>query len=359
MLANIGYYSGRIDGTFGPETRAAIRRYQFEIKAELTGRLTAEQATSSSTACGDARRAQGAAMGLRAKFNLVMIAAFAIGLGVATFLAREITTDEAKRQVLNEATLIMRAGTAVRSYTQKEISPLLSEQMSVRFLPHSVPSWSAHTVLREVQKDYPDYSYKEAALNPTNPADRATNWEADIIAAFKRDGELREFVTTRDTPSGQFLTFARPFRLTDRGCLGCHSTPAAAPPTMVDLYGNGNGFGWTAGRRDRRADRLGADDVALTRANQSLLAFVVALSAVFLVMLVALNVLMHFFILKPMQRITALARDVSAGKPDVPEYTVKGKDEIASLGRSFNLMHRSLQNAMRMLENIDDVYARP
>ena len=290
-------------------------------------------------------------MGLRAKFNLVMIAAFAIGLGVATFLAREITTEEAKRQVLNEATLIMRAGTAIRSYTQKEISPLLSEQMAVRFLPHSVPSWSAHTVLRAVQKDFPDYSYKEAALNPTNPADRATNWEADIIAAFKRDGDLNEFVTTRDTPTGQFLTFARPFRLTDRGCLGCHSTPAAAPATMVDLYGNGNGFGWVQG------DVIGAQVVsvpmtlALKRANHSLLAFVGALSAVFVVMLVALNVLMHFFILKPVQQITVLARDVSAGKPDVPEYAVKGKDEIASLGRSFNLMHRSLQNAMRMLEN--------
>jgi HAMP domain-containing protein len=290
-------------------------------------------------------------MGLRTKFNLVMITAFVVGLAVATLLAREITAEEAKRQVLNEATLIMRAGTAVRSYTQKEISPLLSEQMSVRFLPHSVPSWSAHTVLRAVQKDFPDYSYKEAALNPTNPADRASAWEADIIAAFKRDGDLNEFVTTRDTPAGQFLTFARPFRLTDRACLGCHSTPAAAPPTMVDLYGNGNGFGWVQG------DVIGAQIVsvpmrlALARANHSLLAFIAALSAVFLVMLVALNVLMHFFILKPMQRITTLARDVSAGKPDVPEYPVRGRDEIASLGRSFNLMHRSLQNAMRMLES--------
>jgi peptidoglycan hydrolase-like protein with peptidoglycan-binding domain len=45
VLATMGYYPGRIDATFGPETRAAIRRYQFEIKAELTGRLTAEQAT--------------------------------------------------------------------------------------------------------------------------------------------------------------------------------------------------------------------------------------------------------------------------------------------------------------------------
>jgi len=289
-------------------------------------------------------------MGLRTKFNLVMIAAFAIGLITATLLAREITSEEAKRQVLNEATLIMRTGTAIRGYTQNEIRPLLSEQMSVRFLPHSVPSWSAHTVLRQVQKDFPDYSYKEAALNPTNPSDRATNWEADIIAAFQRNGELNEFVATRDTPAGQFLTFARPFRLTDRACLACHSTPAAAPATMVDLYGNGNGFGWVLG------DVIGAQivsipmTIALARANRSLLAFVVALSAVFLVMLVVLNVLMHFFILRPMQRITALARDVSAGKTDVAEYPVKGSDEIASLGRSFNLMHRSLQNAIRMLE---------
>jgi Putative peptidoglycan binding domain/Caspase domain len=44
-LATMGYYSGRIDAVFGAETRAAIRRYQFEIKAELTGYLTGEQAT--------------------------------------------------------------------------------------------------------------------------------------------------------------------------------------------------------------------------------------------------------------------------------------------------------------------------
>jgi protein-histidine pros-kinase len=119
---------------------------------------------------------------------------------------------------------------------------------------------------------------------------------------------------------------------------------------MVDLYGNSNGFGWVLN------DVIGAQivsvpmSVALARANRSLLAFVVALSAVFIGMLVLLNVLMHFFILRPVQKITALARDVSAGKTDVPEYPVKGKDEIASLGRSFNLMHRSLQNAIRMLE---------
>jgi protein-histidine pros-kinase len=68
------------------------------------------------------------------------------------------------------------------------------------------------------------------------------------------------------------------------------------------------------------------------------------------VTLIVLNVLLHYVIIKPIQHITALAGDVAAGKPDVPEFPAKGKDEIASLGRSFNLMHRSLQNAFRLLE---------
>jgi peptidoglycan hydrolase-like protein with peptidoglycan-binding domain len=44
-LVRLGYYDGKIDGVFGPDSRAAIRRYQHEIGAAMTGKLTAEQAT--------------------------------------------------------------------------------------------------------------------------------------------------------------------------------------------------------------------------------------------------------------------------------------------------------------------------
>ena len=44
-LIRLGYYDNPADGLFGPETRAAIRRYQHEIGGETTGRLTADQAS--------------------------------------------------------------------------------------------------------------------------------------------------------------------------------------------------------------------------------------------------------------------------------------------------------------------------
>jgi hypothetical protein len=44
-LAHLGYYGIQVDGVFGPETRAAIRRYQHEIGSETTGRITADEAT--------------------------------------------------------------------------------------------------------------------------------------------------------------------------------------------------------------------------------------------------------------------------------------------------------------------------
>ncbi|PZW50858.1 caspase domain-containing protein [Humitalea rosea] len=44
-LARMGYYLGQPDGRFGPNSRAAIRRFQFEMGTEMTGTLTVPEAT--------------------------------------------------------------------------------------------------------------------------------------------------------------------------------------------------------------------------------------------------------------------------------------------------------------------------
>jgi hypothetical protein len=41
--------------------------------------------------------------------------------------------------------------------------------------------------LNYLHSDYPDYTHKQATLNPANLRDRAVNWEADVIQIFHPD----------------------------------------------------------------------------------------------------------------------------------------------------------------------------
>ena len=288
-------------------------------------------------------------MGLKAKFNIVMGIALLVGLALAAILSQRVLQDNAEREVLREAALITAHASAVRGYTVSEIEPLLRDQMKVRFLPHTVPSWAAQTNFRTVQAKFPDYSYKEAALNPTNPSDRATDWEADIIQQFRRDSNLTEFVTKRETPTGTAIVVSRPIRITDAACLSCHTTAAQAPAAMIDLYGPANGFGW------KLNEVIGAQIISVPtavadqRANKLLTVYLSGLVGIFAVMMLLVNLLLHYVIVQPVRRISAAASDVSMGNMEAPEVEVKGRDEIASLSGSFNRMRRSLANAMKMI----------
>jgi HAMP domain-containing protein len=289
-------------------------------------------------------------VGLKAKFNLVMIVAFAAGLVVAAAVSWRIVQENARRAVLDQAKIMMEAATDVRGYTVRTIVPLLQQDLKTEFLPASIPSFAAQTSFADLQKRFPDYSYKEAALNPTNPGDRATDWQADIINAFAHDPSRSDLITERQTPTGDVLSLSRPFRLTNNSCLECHSTPDKAPATMIALYGKDNGFNWQLG------SVIGAQivsvpmQVALAVAYRNFLILLAGLGGAFLVMIMLLNVMLHIFIVRPVKTISHMAGEVSLGNMDVPEYTAAGKDEIASLATSFNRMRRSLENAMKMLE---------
>lgn len=289
-------------------------------------------------------------MGLKAKFNLVILAAFLIGLGLAAAYSWRTTQHVARQEVLQQANIMLASAIAIRNYTDTEIAPLLAQQNQVRFLPQTIPFFAAQANLRALTQKFPDYTYKEAALNPTNPADKATDWEAAIIDTFRNDPTLTDFTRTRETPDGPILSIARPIRITDKGCLECHSTPQAAPASMINLYGSQNGFGWQLGSVQGAQIVSVPMRVALQRARQTFVADVGALAAILAVTLLLLNLLLHFVVVRPIRRMAAVAADVSTGNIDAPEFQARGRDEIASLAESFNRMRRSLARAVKLLE---------
>lgn len=179
--------------------------------------------------------------------------------------------------------------------------------------------------------------------------DRADDWEADIIDAFRDRSEMHSYAGDRYGTVGRSLVFATPI-VARAACLACHGVPSAAPPGMVKLHGSDNGFHW------KNDEVIGAEivsvplGVAETAAKASFTKLMLVLVAVALVILVVLGVLLKLTVITPINDIAGKADEISVGRIDETEIEAKGDDEIAGLARAFNRMARSLRKAMRLLE---------
>ena len=288
-------------------------------------------------------------MKLLVKFNLVLCAVFAIGFVTAGYVCNRLLQQNAKAEIMENARIMIEAAIAVRTYTATQIKPLLETQIKYSFLPQSVPAYSANSYFSQLQKKFPDYSYKEATLNPTNPINRATDWEADLVEEFRKSHDKKEIVGERDTPNGRSLYIARPMTVSSPACLSCHDTAENAPRTMVERYGSANGFGWKLNDIVTAQIVSVPTQLVIQRARDAFKTFMISLAAVFGILLIAINALLMFMVIRRVNRLSGMASSVSLGNSDISEFPVSGKDEIAELSQSFNRMARSLVEAMKML----------
>ncbi len=235
------------------------------------------------------------------RFNLVFLPLLAVSFCAAGYIFRQQLRRIAEEEVLEDARVMMQTARASRVYTTSQIAPLLDheqsrvyraienvhqvldehlpaalqkaidrlpsqrekqvlqnvrqqilesvrqeprEMPSAEFFPQRIPFYAATEAFNYFRTQYPDYDYKEAALNPMNPRDRTIEWEADIVNLFIKTPGKTEFFGHRETPLGTSLYYSAPIRVDNDSCLACHGTPDKAPPEMVKLYGTANGFGW-------------------------------------------------------------------------------------------------------------------
>jgi protein-histidine pros-kinase len=287
---------------------------------------------------------------LLAKFNLLLLVAFGIGLAVISISARRFLFESAREQVLQQAALGLASATATRDYTAEDVSPTLEKtpEHAAIFLPQTIPFFAATATFEKVRKSFPDYTYKEAALNPTNPRDRANDWESDLINDFRNTPGKTEIIGERQTPSGAALYVAHPI-VVQEGCMQCHSQPSAAPRAMLKHYGSRNGFGWGTN------EIVGAQiisvpmSVPVSMAEKGFRELLINLGLTFVVILVLVDLGLYYIVVKPLRTISSAADRISTGEIDLPALKVNGRDELADVTSSFNRMHTSLKKAFDLL----------
>ena len=288
-------------------------------------------------------------MGLRTKLNLLLVATAVLGGVLFAAVLGPYASQLARDEVVQNARIMMSSAAGTRLYTSRQVAPLLIGQMRDRFYPQAVSAYAAVKGFEVLHAEFPDYAYREPALNPTNMMDRATDWESDIIQRFRAHPALAESLTVRQTIDGPQMELARPLRA-DPACLACHSTPGVAPKTMLAQYGPDHGFGWKDESEIVAAQIVSAPmRVAETRADRIRIAAMAIYLGVLAVLAVVLNVGLSMLVTDPVRAMARAAEDVSLGKTEAPELEVRGSDEIAGLARAFTRMRRSLEEAMRLL----------
>jgi protein-histidine pros-kinase len=284
------------------------------------------------------------------KFNLAILAVAAVAFILAAVVSYTVLHANARDEVLQNARVMMESANASGDYTNAQVRPLLETQLKYKFIPQSVPAFAATEQFNELRKNYPDYTFKAATLNPTNPRNHATDWEIDIINQFRQSAAKTEVIGERATQTGRSLYLARPIQIKDPACLTCHSTPDAAPRTMVETYGSTNGFGWKVN------EIVGANivsvptSVPVQRANYTFRIFLLSLLVVFAFTIGMLNVMLYWFVIRRVKRLSKLADEVSLGNLEAGEFQTQSKDEIGVLTEALGRMKTSMVQAIKMLD---------
>lgn len=313
---------------------------------------------------------------LSTKFALILSVVFLGGLLISGMILWQTLQRRAQAEVTEKGLLLVTTMNAIRSYTSGHIQPLLADKIATepQFILETVPAYSARTVFDGVRlsSDYANYFYKEATLNPTNPADLADDFERAIVEQMRQDNQLKELSGFRTVNGEQLFYIARPLPVGSESCLSCHSDPAVAPASLIATYGSQNGFGWQLGEVVAAQMVYVPAGELFNAALRSFLTIIAIFLVVFATAILVLNILLKRLVIQPVHTMGSLALEISADKIvpqalDSEPFTglTRRTDELGQLASVFRNMAREVyartQNLKQQVQELRieiDVFKR-
>jgi len=200
---------------------------------------------------------------------LVMLGLLGIAfLSLVLLQTKHWTNQHIEEMAAQQARLGAVFDTAIRHYIGQYVRPELEQRIGPdEFIVEAMStSFVARSVFDSVRKEFPEYLLRFPSTNPRNPANRATEQEADIIRYFQNNPKATLWTGTLIHEGQTYYVRALPRRF-EQSCLRCHGQPSEAPASMVSRYGNTAGFGRTIG--DVSIDLVGIPLDSVKRAAQA------------------------------------------------------------------------------------------
>jgi len=274
---------------------------------------------------------------LGTQFTLLLTLIFLGGIILSGITLSGAMQRKAEDEISTKAEILTHAMNAVRNYTSKRVAPLLQPQLetSHTFISETVPAYSARQVFENFreQLEHRNFFYKEATLNPTNPSDKADEFEAKLVEQFRQQPNLTKLSGYRNVNGvNQFFT-ARPLAVTESSCLQCHSQPSAAPKSLVATFGSENGFGWQLNDIIAAQTIYVPSDQVFHRGQQYLALTMGIFASIFAAAVLLINRLLKRRVIRPLNQLTTIASSITTDKLTAEQVSDFNSPKIAKVAR--------------------------
>lgn len=263
---------------------------------------------------------------IRNKLNIVLILTFLFALSVSSYFLRLSLNNTALNELKKLSYLQMDMAQAVRKYTSEHIKQNVSNEDS--FHEITVPSFAATTIMENLNLKYEKTKYVEVALNPTNPNNQARGWQIDIIKEFADNPQITEIFRVTKRGEIEYFNFLKPLRVTSESCLNCHSSPERAPISMLQKYGDQNGFNWQLNQTIGVQIVSVPTDVAMKTAQMSLLGYIGLTVIICGFFFIVLNIMLNHVVINPIETKNEQLQQISRQDSLTGVLNRRGFDEV-------------------------------
>ncbi len=168
-------------------------------------------------------------------------------LSAAGALVQYLERKAFEQEAYHRVKVLTQMGKAIRAYCKNTLRPAVQAHTDQFILEAMSSTYVTQGVFREFNRTMPLYHYRQAVLNPLNPANRADEEEQKWIEMFQKNPDLEMLSGHRELQGRQVFFVARPI-IVERRCLRCHGSPQTAPAELVARYGTQSGYGWQPGQ---------------------------------------------------------------------------------------------------------------
>jgi len=185
---------------------------------------------------------------------LLMLIVYAFAMTLYYKQTHYIIIEDAKKSI-QDSLLTQKAFTKLVSETQR---PEINRLKKDGFIPEHYfsPSLLSSSFLTTKLNNYinierekvgfkPMY-FKYATINPINKKNLANTHEAELFEKFKNK-EISQCLEIIDKNNDTYLYYVIAGQEIDKSCLACHGKPENAPKSLIEQYGDKNGFGYKVG----------------------------------------------------------------------------------------------------------------